>query len=115
MAVNVEKYTKKFQEYVDMAKAARNGGNAAGGIDARESKAQLRQECREMERESNRDGQIMTATVNRSGRVSVEVKEADSKRDLQGEYLRKFNNEAPVRVGGQDQTLRQYHKKRLGR
>ncbi len=117
MSVSVEQYQKARQKYHDAAKAAVNG--TQGGADAKVSKAAMAQECREMEREGARDGQVLVPILERNGRVRVEVQETTPKRELQGEYIRKFDEEVTVMIpdkpGGPqvEQTMRQYHSKRL--
>jgi hypothetical protein len=75
-------------------------------------KAKAMNEIRNIERANAREGKILSA-IYRGDTVVVETKDAPSKRDLQGEYIRKFDAAKTVPIGGKEQTLREYHTKRL--
>lgn len=80
---------------------------------AKRDKARLMGDIRAVEREAARNGQLLSAVAGAGGEVRVDVRETETKRSLQEEYCRKFNDEAPVKIGGREQTLRQYHRRRL--
>lgn len=69
-------------------------------------------EIRHIERQAAREGTILSATY-KGEQIVTQQRSAPSKRSLQEEYCRKFKDDAVVNVGGKDQTLRQYHTKRL--
>ena len=100
-------YQKAQEKYRELAKKAANGDDAA-----KADKAKAMNDIRAIERESARAGTILSA-VYKGDKVEVEKVETDSKRDLQGEYIRKFDPEKTAIIDGKEQTLQQFHKKRL--
>lgn len=79
---------------------------------ARKDKSKAMQEIVSIEREAAKTGTILNA-VYRGDKVVVETQTAPSKRSLQEEYVRKFDGEKTVMIDGKEQTLQQYHSKRL--
>lgn len=104
---NVNQYQKLHQDYRVLAAKAAEGDKAA-----KSDKARVMNEIRAIEQESARDGRILNAQY-RGDTVAVEVKETHTKRSLQEEYVRSFDDEKTVMIGGKEQTLREYHSKRL--
>jgi hypothetical protein len=102
-----KEYEKAHLQYRELAKKA-----AGGDAGAKSDKAKVMQEIRTMERDAARAGTTLNA-VYRGEKVVVEKGEGDSKRSLQQEYVRKFDGEKKVNVGGKEQTLQQYHRGRL--
>lgn len=100
-------YQKLHQDYRALAAKA-----AEGDKDAKRDKARVMNEIRATEQESTRNGRILSAQY-RGDTVAVEVKETHTKRSLQEEYVRSFDNEKTVMIGGKEQTLHDYHSKRL--
>lgn len=103
MSVNVEAYKKAHAAYKALA--------ADPAKRADKTKAHL--EVLAMEREAARSGVHLEA--------GVKVSEGgDTKRSLQEEYCRKFDDEIPVKLAAKvgeepkETTLRKYHKQRLG-
>lgn len=92
-------YVKGMDKYRDLAAKAR-----AGDKTAFEDKAKAMADVRAIERESNRNGLVLSG-----GQV---VGTAPTKRSMQEEYVRKFSD-APVMLNGKETTLREYHSKRL--
>ena len=105
-----EKFKRGWDQYEAM-----KAKTAAGDRGAMADKAKLRVELKQMQREAARDGIILEPDADKHGRYtgSVTAEETDTKRSLQQEYVRKFDGEKTVNVGGKEQTLRQYHKDRL--
>jgi hypothetical protein len=102
-------YQKAQEKYRELAKRA-----AGGDQTAKADKAKAMNDIRAIERESARAGTVLSA-VYRGDKVVVEKEHTDSKRDLQGEYIRKFDPEKRVIINGKETTLPEFHKKRLGR
>lgn len=100
-------YEKAHLSYRELAKKA-----AGGDSQAKSAKAKVMEEIRGMEREAARAGTTLTA-VYQGEKVKVSAEHGDSKRSLQQEYVRKFDGEKKVNVGGKEQTLQQYHRGRL--
>lgn len=73
----------------------------------RADKVKAAEDMRAMERELSNAG--VTAE---SGVVVAEG--ARTKRSLQEQYVDNFDDEKPVVLGGQETTMKKYHKKRLG-
>ena len=107
-------YEKAHATYRNLAKAA-----AAGDKTAHADKARAMNDIRQIEREAARAGTVLSATYGTGDRVTLHREETTPKHELQGEYIRKFDGEARVRIpdkaGGEpkEQTLREFHKKRL--
>lgn len=100
-------YEKAHTTYRELAKKA-----VAGDKQAHADKARAMNEIRAIEREAARSGEVLTATY-KGDRVAVDVKRGDTKRSLQEEYVRKYDNDAVVTLGGKEQTLQQFHRQRL--
>ncbi len=79
---------------------------------AKKDKSKVMLEIVGIEREAARDGTILNA-VYRGDKVVVESQNVPSKKSLQEEYIRKFDGEKTVTINGKEQTLQQYHSKRL--
>lgn len=124
------KYEKLVGKYIEL-----HNRGADGDRTARDDKAQVREELRQMERQSARDGRPLAfgTEASKPGRAHVRLTEVvqgecDSKRDLQKEYLRKIREQAggdidhepEVKITskqnpkGEVTTLTRWHKKRLG-
>lgn len=105
-----KEYEQAYRKYNELAKAAA-GGNEAAKAD----KAKAYQEVRAIERSAARSGTILKPVQKTpTGPVTIEAKEASSKKSLQEEYARRFDDKAQVVLNDQKTTLRQYHAKRLG-
>jgi hypothetical protein len=100
-------YEKAHADYRALVKAA-----ATGDKKAHAEKAQAMNEIRKIERDSARAGTVLSAEY-KGERLVVNTTQAESKRSLQEEYVRKFDGEKKVRIDGKETTLRDYHKKRL--
>ena len=118
MAATTE-YAKTVDTYNALAKKAKGGD-----IVAREEKAKAMADIRAIEREAAREGKILRragsalpgdgANKRRVITQSGLVGETASKRSLQEEYCRKFDDKRPVDLGdGKPITLREYHTRRL--
>lgn len=132
MSAEYEKAWNRYRELADRA--------AKGDQQAKREKARVREETHAMEREAAKAGRILSPIVGRDGKVKADVRETDTKRDLQSEYVRRFDNSKPVVISsgrpeeqpivtdpngkpavdehgqamrGKVQTLRQYHAKRV--
>lgn len=97
MSVDIEKYKKTHAAYKALAADPAK----------RADKVKIHQEVLAMEREAARDGVLLEAGV----RVS---EGGETKKSLQQEYCRKFDDEVPVKLNDKETTLRKYHKTRLG-
>lgn len=106
MAVEAD-YAKLVEKKQQLDKLSR-----AGNAEAKAEKARIGEDIRNIEREQNRAGKPISATM-RGDKAVVTVGDAPSKRSLQEEYCRKFDAEKVVNIGGREQTLRQYHERRL--
>lgn len=102
-------YEKAHKEYRELVKAAASG-NAAAKAD----KVKAMNTIRQIEREAARAGTVLSAQY-KGESIVINKAEATTKASLQDEYIRKFDGEKQVNVGGKQQTMRQYHKQRLGR
>lgn len=106
-------FDKAYEKAVQAYRAGQRGGEATRG-----DKVKASLEMRQIEREAARAGKVLHVT-NQGDRVVVHAKEVPTKRELQGEYVRKFDDEIKVkladRVGDEprEQTLREFHRKRL--
>lgn len=128
------KLQKAWEQYRRLADRA-----AAGDRQAHADKAKARLEAKQIEREAAKEGQALS--IHETGKtVKVTTKETPLKRELQGEYCRKFDNTTPVAIAvgpreaqpvakqpdgspaldgngmpirGKVMTLRQHHTKRL--
>jgi hypothetical protein len=111
MAAQTE-YEKAHLAYRALAKAALGGDKQAHA-----DKAKAMNGIRDIEREAAREGTILSAQY-AGDRVLVKQEQTSSKRSLQEEYVRKFDAEKTVNISRPDQpvkeqTLREYHSKRL--
>jgi hypothetical protein len=100
-------YQKAYEKYRTLAKAA-SGGDKQAFAD----KAKAMQDIRNIERDSARNGKVLNA-VYKGDQVVVETTDAPTKRSLQEEYIRKFDKEKRVLIDGKEQSLQEYHSKRL--
>ena len=100
-------YEKAHAQYRTLAKAALGGDKQAHA-----DKAKVMNDIRSIERESARAGTVLSAKY-AGDRVVVNEKKVASKRSLQEEYIRKFDSEKTVNLNGKEQTLQEYHTKRL--
>lgn len=105
---------KKAHERYRQAAALHVRGQGLDGkpLEGRSDKAKIMGEIRQMERESARDGKVLSA-VYKGDQVVVNSKEISTKRSLQEEYIRKFDEEKTAMLNGKEQTLREYHAGRL--
>lgn len=81
---------------------------------AKPERAKIMNEIRQIERDSAREGKVLSATY-KGDQVVVSVTDAPTKRSLQEEYVRKFDDKVkiPLIEGKDPQTLREYHSQRL--
>lgn len=107
MANEKSDYEKAHATYRALAKAA-----AGGDPKAREDKSKAMGEIIAIERDAARAGTILSATY-RGDRIDVQTETCSSKKSLQEEYVRRFDGEKKVNVGGKEQTLQEYHSRRL--
>lgn len=103
-------YQKAHEKYRALAKAAMGKDVAADA--AKIDKAKAMNEIRNIERQSARDGKVLNA-VYKGDQVIVETTDAPTKRSLQEEYVRKFDDNKRVVIDGKEQSLREFHSKRL--
>lgn len=108
MSTAVATYQTLRQKYHDTAEASRNG-NKQAFVD----KAKLMSDVRAMERDAAREGTILIPTRDTAGKVQVKTSSAPSKRSLQEEYVRKFDDKKQVKIGDRVTNLREYHSERL--
>ena len=101
-------YKKAHEAYRKLAEAV-SGGNT----DAKKDKIKAMNEIRSIERQSARSGEVLNARYEANGSITIEKTPAPTKRSLQEEHLRRYDNDAKVFVGGKEQTLREYHTERL--
>lgn len=100
-------YELAHKKYRELAKAAA-GGDAAAKAD----KAKVMNDIRHIEREAARAGTVLNATY-QGEKIVTSSQQTNSKRSLQEEYVRKFDAEKTAMINGKEQTLRDYHSKRL--
>lgn len=109
-------YEKAHAKYRELAKAA-TGGDAQ----AHKDKAKAMQEIRAIEREAARAGTVLNAKY-QGDKLVVKTEQADSRRSLQEEYVRKFDDKKKVMLPvdprepegeRRAQTLREFHRRRL--
>lgn len=100
-------YQKAHQKYRE---AVKSGSRPADG---QSDKARAMNEVVAIEREAAREGINLSAAY-RGDQVVVSHTEGDTKKSLQQEYVRKFDNEVETKIDGKEQTLRDWHRKRLG-
>lgn len=108
----MSEYKKAVQTYNALAEKAK-----AGDKQAHADKAKAMLEVRQIQRQAAREGTILSHNM-KEGQVVVSTEDAPTKRSLQEEYVRSFDDKAEVKVGNQHQeeqvtTLRKYHSKRL--
>ena len=100
-------YEKAHEKYRALAKAAQ-----AGDAQAHKDKAKAMNDIRAIEREAARAGTKLSAKY-QGDKVVQEAEQGRSKRSLQEEYCDKFDKEITVELNGKEQTLHEFHKKRL--
>jgi hypothetical protein len=113
-------YIKAQEKYHALLKASQ-----AGDKQAFADKAKAMNEIRAIEREAARSGTILRS-VRRGEKFTVQQEQTESKRSLQEEYVRKFDNEVtamlpdldakdidPKKRPLKEQTLREFNRKRL--
>lgn len=104
-----KEYERATAQYKALAARA-----IAGDKQAHRDKQKAREEMRHIERAGARDGVLLAD--------GKKVGEADSKKSLQAEYVRKIKkrtddgtgNETRVLIDGKETTLSAYHRKRFG-
>jgi len=101
-------YKKAHESYRKLAEAV-----SSGNTDAKKDKIKAMNEIRSIERQSARSGEVLNARYEANGSITIEKTPAPTKRSLQEEHLRRYDNDAKVFVGGKEQTLREYHTERL--
>lgn len=94
-----------------------NGKSKAGDKAAQAEKPKLMNEIRNIERQSARDG-VVTNPVTRRDATVIETKNTSSRRSLQEEYVRRFDDKVQVKIDQRGAapftgTLREFHSKRL--
>lgn len=100
-------YETAHAKYRELAKKA-----AEGNAEAKRDKAKVMNEIRAIERDAAKAGTILSAQY-KADKVVVQTRKTHSKRSLQEEYVRKFDPEMTVNIGGKEQTLQEYHTDRL--
>lgn len=102
-----KEYEKAYREYSALAQKANDSSiEAKDRNQAFKDKARAFEQVRGAEREAARQGTILA-----KGQV---VKEnIPTKRDLQSEYIRKFDDKTPVVIDGKETTLQAFHRRRL--
>lgn len=105
-------YEKAHAAYREAAKAA-----AAGDPKAKSAKADIVNGIRQIERDAARAGTVLSGYY-KGEKFNVREEQAESKRSLQEEYIRKFkpkDGSAPPKViiDGKETTLVEHHRKRL--
>ena len=113
-------YIKAQEKYHALLKASQ-----AGDKQAFADKAKVMNEIRSIERDAARAGTILKA-VRRGEKVTVQQEHTETKRSLQEEYVRKFDDQVtamlpdvdvkdvdPKKRPLKEQTLREYNRKRL--
>jgi CTP-dependent riboflavin kinase len=108
----MSEYKKAWQTF-----KALDAKSAGGDKEAQREKIKVMQDIQSIERQAAKEGTILSATIN-GEQVTVQTKDAPTKRSLQEEYCRKFDDESLVKVGNATDgeevtTLRKYHQKRL--
>lgn len=100
MSHNMQKYEAANKRYAE-ALAKSKTGDAVAFAD----KAKIVGEIRQMERDAAKQG-----TIIENGK---HLGETETKRSLQEQYVRKFDNERPVNINGKETTMQAYHRDRL--
>lgn len=100
-------YEKAHATYRELVKKA-----ASGDAVAKSEKAKVMNDIRAIERDAARAGTVLSASY-QGDQIKTQSQTVRSKRSMQEEYVHKFDGEAVVNVGGKEQTLREYHSKRL--
>lgn len=90
----------------------------AGDPAARTEKAKIAGELRQAEREAARSGTVLNPVI-RGGKLIVQETPAPTRRSLQEEYTRSYDDNVQVKIDRKEAepfvgTLRQFHRKRLG-
>jgi len=107
-----KEYTKAYESY-NAAVAKSKGGDQG----AKAEKVTIMADIRAMERQSAREGTVLNPVM-QGKNIAVQVAKTSSRRSLQEEYTRKFNERTPVKIQTRDGTeftgtLREYHTGRL--
>ena len=114
-------YESAHAKYRELAKLAASG-DSAEARKAKNDKAKVMNDIRAIEREAARAGSKLSAVYRADGKIDVSSKDMPTKRELQGEYIRKFSAgdggpEPEVKglewQGKPVKTLSEYHSKRL--
>ncbi len=100
-------YQKAHETFRQLQEAA-TGGDAA----AMKEKHKVMKDIIAIERDAAKEGTLLTP-IYKADKVIIETEKTSSKRSLQEEYVRKFDGETVVNVGGKEQTLQQFHAERL--
>jgi CTP-dependent riboflavin kinase len=100
-------YEKATTEYRKLAKAALEGDKVA-----HKEKAQAMLAIRKIEREAARAGTLLSIE-NRGDRVVAKEQATSSKRSMQEEYVRKFDDKTEQTINGEKTTIAGWHRKRL--
>lgn len=102
-------YVKAQKQYAELAAKAREGDKTAF-----KDKAKVMADIRSIEREAARAGTVLSYVHNPKTKQSEVVsKKAPPKRELQGEYIRKFDDKRVVKIDGKETTLQDWHRERL--
>ena len=100
--MNINSYQKAWAEH--RANVQKANDNPADRSLKRE-KEKTMQTCRAMEREAAREGVVIEG--------GKQLGTCPPKRELQSEYVRRFDAEKKVVIGGKETTLRDHHARRL--
>jgi hypothetical protein len=102
-------YQQLHEQYNSLLAKSREGDKAAF-----KAKAEVMNEIRNVERESARAGKVISyAHDPKTGKGAVIEKRTTSKRSLQEEYIRKFDDKKVVKIDGKETTLQDWHRSRL--
>jgi hypothetical protein len=104
MASDYEKAHAKYRELATKA--------MQGDAQAHKDKAAAMQEVRNIERQSARSGVVLSLVRTGAG-FQEQRKEVDTKRELQEQYVRKFDDKNVVKIDGKETTLRAWNSKRV--
>lgn len=99
---------KKLYERLNAAREKAREGDKV----ARKDKEKIMSEIRNTERQLAREGKPVSVSADGDS-VRITLGECDTKRSLQEEYVRRFDAATPVRINNREQTLREYHRRRL--
>lgn len=108
-----QKVQKLYEEYNGLLAKSKTGDKAAFTL-----KAEKMNEIRQVEREESRAGRFHNPLI-RQGKLVIVTTETSSRRSLQEEYVRRFDDKVPVKIDRRDGrdpfvgTLQQFHRDRL--